>query len=64
MHVDETRRERQSVARNAFARIAFGEISDRDDRTVGNRDVGRVWRPAQAVIDPRALEDRPEQRLT
>jgi hypothetical protein len=64
MHVDETRRERETVARNAFDRIPVGEISDRDDRTVGNRDVGRVWRPAQAVVDPRALEDRPEQRLT
>jgi hypothetical protein len=64
VHVDETRCEREPVARDAFVRIAVGKIADRDDRTVGNGDVGRVWRPAQAVVDPRALEDRPEQRLT
>jgi hypothetical protein len=64
VHVDETRREREPVAGDAFARVAVGEIADRDDGTVGDGDVRGVWRPAQAVIDPRALEDRPEQRLT
>jgi hypothetical protein len=64
VHVDETGREREPVAGDAFARIAVGKISDRDDLPVGDGDVRGVWRPAQAVVDPRALEDRPEQRLT
>jgi len=64
VHVDETRRKREPVAGGAFARIAVGEIADRDDLPVGDGNVGGVRRPAQAVVDPRALEDRPEQRLT
>jgi hypothetical protein len=64
MHVDETRRDREPVARDAFLRIAAGKIADCDDLSVGDGDVGGKWRPAQAVVDPRALEDRPEQRLT
>jgi hypothetical protein len=62
--VDKPRREREAVARHAVARIAFGEIPDRDDSAVGDGDVGDVRRCAESVVDPGALEDRPEQRLT
>jgi hypothetical protein len=64
MNVDETRREREPVATDAFVRVAIGEVSDRNDSAVRDGDVGGVWRPAAAVVDPGALEDRPEQRLT
>jgi len=64
MDVDEARRQCESVARNAFVRVAVGEITDRGDAAVGNGDVGGERRVARAVVDPGALEDRPEQRLT
>ena len=64
MYVDKSRRERKPVARDAFVRVAVGEIADRDDAAVGDRDVGGVRSGARAVVDPGPLEDRPEQRLT
>jgi hypothetical protein len=64
MNVDESRREGKPGARDAFVRVAVGEVPDRDDAAVGDRDVGGVRSGARAVVDPGALEDRPEQRLT
>ena len=64
MNVDETRREREPVAGHALVRVAVGEIPDRDDSAVGDGYVGNVRRCAESVVDPGALEDRPEQRLT
>ena len=64
MDVDEPWCERQSVAGHALVRVAFGEIPDRDDPTVGDGDVGDERRCAESVEDPGALEDRPKQRLT
>jgi hypothetical protein len=64
MYVDEARCERKPFAGYAFVRIAAGEVSDRDDPAVGDGDVGRERRSAESVKDSRALEDRPEQRLT
>jgi hypothetical protein len=64
VHVDETGCERETGAIDAFDGVATREIPDRDDLPVGDCDVGGEWRPAQAVIDPRALEDDAEQRLT
>ena len=64
MNVDETRCEREPAAGDAFVRIAIGEVPDRNDSAVRDGDVGGVWRPAAAVVDPGALEDGLEQRLT
>jgi hypothetical protein len=64
MNVDETRCECEPIAGDAFVRIAVGEVPDRNDSAVGDGDVGGVWLSAAAVVDPGALEDRPEQRLT
>jgi hypothetical protein len=64
VYVDKTWRERETLARDAFVRIAIGQVPDRNDSAVRDGDVGRVWRAAEAVIDPGALVDRPEQRLT
>jgi hypothetical protein len=64
MNVDETRRDREPGAGYALVRIAFGQIPDRDDSAVGDGNIGDVWRCAESVVDPGALEDRPEQRLT
>jgi hypothetical protein len=64
MDVDEARCEREPVGRYAFVRIAIGKVPDRDDPAVGDGDIGGERRSAEAVKDPGALEDRPEQRLT
>ena len=64
MNVDETGCEREPFAEDAFVRVAFGKVPDRNDSAVRDGDVGGVWRSAAAVVDPGALEDRPEQRLT
>ena len=64
MDIDEARCNREPVAGDALVRIAIGQVPDRNDSAVGDGDVGRVWRPTEAVIDPGSLEDRPEQRLT
>jgi hypothetical protein len=64
MNVDEARCECEPVAGHALVRVAFGEIPDRNDSAVGDRDVGDEWRSTESVVDPWALEDRPEQRLT
>jgi hypothetical protein len=64
MYVDKARCDREPFAGNAFVRIAAGEVSDRDDPAVGDGDVGRERRAARSVKNLRALEDRPEQRLT
>jgi hypothetical protein len=64
MDIDEAGRKRKPLAEDAFVRIAIGEVPDCNDSTVGDRDVGGVRRSAASVKDARALEDRPEQRLT
>ena len=64
MNVDKTRREREPVAGHALVRVAVGEIPDRDDSAVGDGHIGDEWRSTESVVDPGALEDRPEQRLT
>jgi hypothetical protein len=64
MDVDEARREREPVGRNAFVRIAIGKVPDRDDPTVCDGDISGERRSAEAVEDQGALEDGPEQRLT
>lgn len=64
MDVDEARCERLSVAGYTFVRVAIGEVPDSDDSAVGDTDIGRERRPTTSIEDVRALEDRPEQRLT
>jgi hypothetical protein len=64
MNVDEARRKRKPVARNAFACIAIGKVPDGDDPSVRDGDIGGERFAALSVIDAGALQDRPEQRLT
>ncbi|HEV2740873.1 MAG TPA: hypothetical protein VIW69_11365 [Candidatus Elarobacter sp.] len=64
MNVDEARRKREPVTRNAFVRIAIGKVPDRDDPAVRDGDIGGERFAALSVVDAGALQDRPEQRLT
>ena len=64
MNVDESRCEREALAGHALMRVASGQIPDCDDSAVRDGDICDVRRSAESVVDPGALEDRPEQRLT
>jgi len=64
MDIDEARRKYMTGARNTLEGVAVGEISNGSDPALGDRDVRGKWCSTASVVDQRALEDRPEQRLT
>ena len=64
MNVDETGRECQRTAGNALVCVTLGKITDCDDSSVGDADVGGERRGAGPVEHGRPFEDSPEHRLS
>ena len=64
MDVDEAWCKREPFAKDALARIAIGQVPDRNDPAVGDGDVGGERFSTASVVDAGPFEDRPDQRLT
>jgi hypothetical protein len=64
MDIDESRRKSKSFAGNALTGVAIRKVTNRDDFSVCDSDIGGERCATESVVDTGALKDRPEQRLT